>query len=107
MDDAQIAVIKDYLLTDSSDLRGPEHGSKITRDAGRKAQHEIVMKTRSLPLTRPSRISHGDAVSPSGFLGMGTPEELIALIGVSLKLRGGGPSETRGPGGRAARSATD
>jgi len=37
------------------------------------------LKTRSLPPTRPSRISHGDAASCSGFVDIGTPEELIAL----------------------------
>jgi hypothetical protein len=47
----------------------------VRRSAGNRS------KTRSLPSTRPSRISDGDAVSRSGFVGIGTPEELITALG--------------------------
>jgi acyl CoA:acetate/3-ketoacid CoA transferase len=37
------------------------------------------LKTRSLPTKRQSRISDDDAVSCSGFVGIGTPQELLTL----------------------------
>jgi predicted metal-dependent phosphotriesterase family hydrolase len=59
-------------------------------------------------IVRQSRISEGDTVRRSGFVGIGTPEELItALERRFIKLRGRETSETHGPVCRTARSATD